>query len=390
MRQPKVKQRAVRLTAEALDMLNESVNEKWRLNRAKGKLTRQVRADLFEVSLPTHDKILNREKVDRSSLTAAFKAVGIPWNNRFIESEDEPLHAVASDNVVPAGRKWRTPALVASTVVLASLAVNAVVHGPQRDWTKDYDRELRLATNLFSKGAYADSEAHLAKAMELAETKKTTRDLEAALKLRGDIAASRGRLPAASEYYKATIRYRELRRKPIWPSIHEVLGGLQIRIGDFDEARKNLDIAEAGFKKGNEPNGFVEVLRDRGCLAAAMNKPDEALEWFAKAQQLLSSGNAPDLLIDVRGERAMTLMNFGRLDEAHQELEACLRHWSQGDHERWIGLTEMRMGLVEAKQGHKHAAVERLASAKANLAIAGDEARLKEVGALLARLSKSD
>ena len=106
-------------------MLNESVNEKWRLNRAKGKLTRQVRADLFEVSLPTHDKILNREKVDRSSLTAAFKAVGIPWNNRFIESEDEPLHAVASDNVVPAGRKWRTPALVASTVVLASLAVNA-------------------------------------------------------------------------------------------------------------------------------------------------------------------------------------------------------------------------------------------------------------------------
>lgn len=390
MQQPKVKQRAVRLTAEALDMLNESVNEKWRLNQARGKLTRQVRAEMFQVSLPTHDKILNREKVDRSSLAAAFKSVGIPWNNRFIESEDEPPHAEASDKGVSAGSKWRTPALVASTVVLASLAVNAVVHSAQRDWTKDYDHELRQATNLFSKGAYADSEAHLAKAMELAETKKTTRDLEAALKLRGDIAASRGRLPAASEYYKATIRYRELRGKPIWPAIHEVLGGLQIRNGDFDEAHKNLDIAEAGFKKGNEPNGIIEVLRDRGCLAAAMNKPDEALEWFAKAQQLLSSGNAPDLLIDVRGERAMTLLNFGRLGEARQELEDCLQHWSKGDHERWIGLTEMRMALVEAEEGHKRAAVERLISAKANLGKAGDEARLKEVGELLARISKSD
>lgn len=380
---PKVKQRSVRLTAEALDLLNATVEERWRLSKARGKLTRQTQSEMLGVSLPTLDKILKREKVDRASLTTAFKAVGITWRNNYFECEADPSEEEDSGNRRTLRRTLQVPLFTVLALLAASMAIGAVVLWPKKDWTPEYDQELTLATDLFSRGSYDESEAHLAKAMELAESKKATRDLEAALKLRGDIAASRGRLSAASEYYKATIRYRELRGKPIWPTIHEVLAGLQIRIRDFDEARKNLDIAETGFTKGNEPNGIAEVMRDRGCLAAAQGQHDQALEWFAKCLQLLTTLDAPDMAIDVRGERAMTLVHFGRLDEAHKELEACLSHWSKGGHKGWIALTEMRLGQLESKMGNRGSALRRLKHARESFKSLGNVARIKEAERVL-------
>lgn len=387
----KARQRAVRLTADALELLNKTIEESWRANKSGKRLTRQTRAFMLGVSLPTVDRILSREGVDRSSLVEAFKSVGIPWRDQYCESEITPQQVLTSENAPEQNPGYqrnaaRSVLLVCTGILLASLALGAYLQWPRKDWTAEYDHALSHATNLYSKGKYKESEGILAKAMEIGESKKTSRNLEAALKLRGDLAAARGRLVPAVEYYKATIRYRELRNSPTWATIHEVLGGLQIRIGDFEEARKNLDIAEEAFTKGKEPNGIAEVMRNRGSLASALGHPDEALEWFAKCLQLLSTRDALDLTMDVRGRRALVLVKFGRLKEAQSELEACLAHWSKGGNKRWIGLSEWRLGELDSKMGRTQIAIDRLSRARQLLIASGDESRIQEVELFLKKL----
>lgn len=385
----KARQRAVRLTDDALELLNKTIEESWRANKSGKRLTRQTRAVMLGVSLPTVDRILSREGVDRSSLVEAFKSVGIPWRDQYCESEITPQE-VATSAAGPSSGNQRNGArsflLVFTGILIASLALGAYFQWPRRDWTTEYDYALSHATNLYSKGKYKESEEILAKAMEIGESKKTSRNLEAALKLRGDLAAARGRLAAAVEYYRATIRYRELRKSPPWGPIHEVVATIQIRLGDYEEARKNLDIAHAAFVKSKEPNGVAEVMRSRGTLAFETGNPDQALEWFAKCLQLLSTRDASDLTMDVRGRRALVLVKYGRLKEAQTELEACLTHWTKGGNKRWIGLTEWRLGQLDSKMGRTQIAIDRLSRARQLLIASGDESRIQEVELFLKKL----
>lgn len=388
----KPRQRKVRLTEEAVDLLNKALEERWRLSDGRSKLTRRARSELLGLSLPTVDRILSRQGVDRSSLAEAFKSLGVPWSDHYCESESEsePDTIVQAEAVapLPSCRRRLPPAwLVVSLILVVALGWALIT--PKVDWAAEYDRELTLASNFYSSGKLDEAEEHLARVMEIAKLHKTSRNLEATLKLRGDIAAFRGRLPVALELYKATIWYRENANKPIWAPIYEVLATVQIRMKDFDEAKRNLDVAEAAFTKSNEPNGIVEVMRDRGCLAAASGHPEEALEWFEKALQLLATLNAPALVIDVRGERAMVWLQLGRVEEAERELLACLDYWSQDDHVRWVGLTEMRLGQVESKMGRSASAFERVSRARAMFVACGDEARLYESESILKWLPPS-
>lgn len=387
---PKTRQRKVRLTEEAVDLLNKALEERWRLSDGRSKLTRRARSELLGLSLPTVDRILNRQGVDRSSLAEAFKSLGVPWSDHYCESESEPEVIVQAEAVAPQpSRRRRRPFALFATLIVLVAALGWALITPKVDWTAEYDRELTQASDSYSSGKLDEAEKHLARVMEIAYSHRSARDLEAALKLRGEIAAFRGRLSAAADFYKATIRYREHGKKPVWAPIYEALASVQIRMKDFDEAKLNLDVAEAGFTKSNEPNGLVEVMRDRGCLAAASGHPDEALEWFEKALQLLATLEAPDLVIDVRGERAMVWLQLGWFEEAERELLACLEHWSKDSHERWMGLTEMRLGQVESKLGRSQAAFERISRARTKFLACGDEARLLESESFLKLLASN-
>ncbi len=385
------RQRGVRLTATALSELSLALEDRWRESGATVKLTRQTRADMLGVSLPTLDRILARKSVDRSSLVHAFASLGIRWDDTFCESlvlaaaddtngvEDQPPLPLAHRRV----HRWAKVALVATCVLVASVAIFNFSQRQKEAWTAEYDQALATATGFYAQGKYDAADAELAKAMVVAEEHATSRDLASALKLRGDISSARGRLAAASEYYRAAISYRRLRGRPMWPAVFEALGVVQTRLGEYGAARKNLDFALDAYTKAGDINGIAEVTRDFGCLYSAMNRPEDAMPWFSKSLQTLATTDAPDLVIDVRGERAMVLVDLGRLAEARKELEACLAHWSKSKHLRWIGLCEMRLSVVESKAGNSTAALALLSRARKKFVEVGDEARVAEVDAYL-------
>lgn len=397
----KVRQRAVKLTPEALDVLRKTLDERWRASGLTSKLTRQVRAELMGISVPTSDRILERKGVDRASLVQAFKSLEIEWSESFIELQgpiDQPdienspdLSAVASDRRKSIFIRIGLVGIVAF-LILALLASVANSWKAKKDyiiWTDAFDHELTQAYKNYEKGDYTASETHLASAMNIADRHDASRDLEGALKLRGDISFARGRLTSAVQDYRATISYRQLRNKPIWGPIYEALGSVQIRLKDYKSAEASLDLALQGYTASHEPNGIAEVYRDRGTLAAARRTTDQALQWFAKSLEVLATGQSPDMVIDVRGERAMVYLQLGRYKESHKELEVCLNHWTKLGHPRWIALTEMRLGLAEDKLGKKTEAQTRVSRAKVMFEKVGDEARVKEADHHLKNLMAS-
>jgi len=398
---PRSRQRAVKLTPEALKSLRKAVEEQWRESGLTSRLTRPVRAELMGVSGPTSDRILAGKGVDRPSLVQVFKSLGMPWDDAFCEwaevteipnsMAELSLAQSSSPDIQSLSASQRTVrvALVVVTTILVSFAFAIMSKRNDMNWTIEYDRELSTATNFYAKGAYGVSEAHLTRAMQISEEHETSRNLEAALKLRGDISAARGRLVAASDYYKAALRYRELKKRPTWGPLHETLGTVQVRLKQFDQSKVNLDLAIDAFTKSREPNGIAEVLRDRGCLSAAMSHPKEALDWFAKSLQILSTQNAQEMVMDVRGERAMVFIDLGRVNEARKELQVCFEYWTKLGQPRWTALLEMRLGLAEAELDRKADAVRRISHAREVFAKVGDEARVSEADGHLSTLAKS-
>lgn len=390
------KRRAVDLTPEALSKLNVALEVRCSQDVPPKRPTRGAKAEILGISLPTLDRILALKGVDRAILEQAFAAVGLDWDDRFLNPSatsavPTPTRDTANTSSPPITLTsikwlWLVGLLGSGLIVGASFHL---VTDVDSNWAQVYDGLLSKATRQYGQGQYRQSAATLAEAMAVAEKHATSRDLEAALKLRGDIANARGRFSEAEEYYRATIRYRTLRNRIPWAPIHEVLGVVQVRLKKFAEAEQNLSSAYKAFSKNKEPNGVAEVLRDRGCLAVAMGRPTEALAWFAKSLEVLQGRGAMDMVVDVQGERAMALLALGQLEVAHADLTQCLTHWSRSGHKRWIGLTEMRLGKIENQMGKRRSAAERLTRASEHFHAVGDEARIAEVDALLGQVVSS-
>lgn len=90
------RRRAVRLTEEALQLLNGRLLEVWRRSGQSGRLTKAGRADLMNVSSKTADRIVNRAGNDRMVLIEVFVRVGLDWKDEFCEPCREPTAAPPS------------------------------------------------------------------------------------------------------------------------------------------------------------------------------------------------------------------------------------------------------------------------------------------------------
>ncbi len=381
------RQRAVTLTPEALEILKQALDKSWRDSGLTTRLTRQVRAELMGVSVPTADKILANQGVDRSTLTQSFASLGIRWNDNFCSA---PLRTAPEAEEPPQPKRpisGLLKALALSGILIAACAVAFVTWNKRThlDWLSEHDWQLHLATMSYNDGNYAEAEQHLANAMQIAKEHQSGRFVAIAYKIQGEIACARGQLTKGEESYLALLKERQLHNEPVWAPIHEVLATVQIRLKKFKEAEQNLNIAYDSYTKDKVPHGIAEVYRGRGMLNAALGKPYEALEWFAKSTEL-NAGQDPALDIDIRGERALILLQLGKAEEAHQDLEACLAFWTKKTQLRWMSLIEMRLGLVEAKQGKPQEARARVTRALAGFQKVGDEARVAEAATLLQAL----
>ena len=398
-----VRRRAVALTPEGLERLREAIDLRWKSKHPKSKLTRSLQATILGVSPVTLDRILAGEGVDRTTLVHSFKNVELDWQDDLCRptADEAPSEAAppgaTTEEQPPPGRSGRLRyglALLGLVVLAFSMLALARRDPPsppvaQADWIRVYDQALTDARALYDKADYAAARRRLDDAMVIAQEHESLRLTDGAFHIAGDIAAAQGNLTDARRQYEAAAEYRRLRNRPPWPELHESLGIVEMRLDEFEKAGANLKIALEAYRTARRPIGVAQVQRDFGMLALKTGDPDVAEEWFQKSLNGLRNLSQPDLVIDVRGERAMLRLVQNKVDEARRTLKECLEYWRAKGHPRFVALWEMRLGLAEEQAGRVAEASALVARSKAGFQRVGDASRIEESTRHLQRITRS-
>ncbi|RYG21429.1 tetratricopeptide repeat protein, partial [bacterium] len=399
----KPRKRAVRLTPEALESLRAALTERWR-SQSSGRLTREARAELLGVSIATAEKIIANRGVDRTTLEVAFNSLGLEWNDAFCEyasaaAEVSPVRPAESDE---RGSAHRVP-LVASVppqttpirnLVAAGLLTAALLGGaaivawrsgvaaPPKPtvssdtaWIDESDRALVEASARYHRSDFQGARKELGKVLEIAREHDSNRNFDAASLLLGDLETLAGRFEEAKDQYAVAIRRRKnLGQKP-WPPVLESVGMAEMRLHNWQAARESLILCLEGFRDNQEPVGVAMASRDLGELAFRTGDLDAAENWFRRSLATIKGLRKADIETDVRGQHALVHLARGHALRAREELKACLDYWSRWEskgHPRWIAVTEMRLGLTEARLKNTAAARAHFTRSKEGFQRVGD------------------
>ncbi len=405
------RKRAVRLTPEALILLNRGLVEKWQDDRQPGKLTREARAEYLGVSVATSERILAGKGVDRSTLSHAFRCLGLAWDESCCEPLVKPPLPEPKDTPSPvpepvspaASRKsphraaqelktWGSGILfvvaVSGALGLAAWKLPApappVVRG---EWAKEFNVAFSAGMDLFHAGRYAESRKQLDAAIEIARRYDSASSLSSALRLAADLDLARGSLHAARQGYKeaAGIRVR-IADGPTVPALFEALGDVETRLGDFKNAKASLNMALVGFRKYDDRVGVAMASRNLGSLYYGMKDLQAAKHWFQESLLAVKGLAKPEIEMDVRGRQALVYQQMGRIGDARNLLKRCLGFWVARRHPRWIALSQYQLGVCEAAAGNRQEATALLTASKAGFEKVGDMAGLTDAKAALARL----
>ena len=390
--------RAVKLTPEALEKLTAAVTRRWNESAASGRLTREARAEMLGVSVATAARIMAGEGVDRATLSHAFKMLRLPWDESYCEPVDrhdnqgaghrQPAEPVGHTSI---RRMWGRTLVIGSlsfAIILATGQQLIFAKHPAGDaWRLEFHTVLAEGTASYHRGDYPSAERQLGRAIELARTHEAPRDLSSALRMAADLSAAQGDLHQAKNRYADALRLREVfKDDPAGPAILEALGALEARTGEYAQAQAHLDESLAGFRHAQDPVGVAMAMRNLGTLAFLKRDYALAQKWFASSLDTVSDRNKPDIETDVRGRQALVLRETGDLSQARSELQACLDYWKGRTHPRWIAVTEFQLGTVEARDHRSEAARNLFTSSLKGFRKVGDKAGAAEASQWLGQL----
>lgn len=382
------RRRAVRLRPDALDLLTAALSEAWNRNPGSGKFTREEKARLLGVSLATSIRILKGQGVDRPTLATAFKSVGLTWDDAYceldsqapgVESPPEPSPPAPSLQRPPQRRRldWRLAVVTVAVLLLLPFSLSGGSGEP--DWYHAYSESVAMAEKAYHAADYQTARIHAQKAIDLARRHEAAGQMAEASRLAGDMAGASGDLEAAKTYYSDAITFRKsLGNMESLPSLREALGGVEIKLGQYAEARRNLMDSLEGFQSRNDQAGIAMACRGLGTLAHQQGLLDESEEWFERSLSALDKDKEPGIVADVKARRALVLRDWGRLAEAKEILATCMAYWTSEQHPRWIARTRLQLATVERLAGNSAEAHEMLAKSRDEFANLGDSAGVAE------------
>jgi tetratricopeptide (TPR) repeat protein len=140
--------------------------------------------------------------------------------------------------------------------------------------------QKNLGNALLAKGDVGGAERALADALTVQQELQPARvaELETAY---GALEEERGRYPAALERYKRALKLRQdLGDEAALAESRDDVGYTYYLLGDYDNARFNLDAALALFEKHGNPGGALLVRQGQGACQLAQGQWREAIETF--------------------------------------------------------------------------------------------------------------
>jgi tetratricopeptide (TPR) repeat protein len=277
--------RGVRLTKEATELIAEQLLNKWLSNHKDAKLTREARAELMGVSLATSDRVLTEQVVDRATILFVFKNLELSWNDNYLVPKNEEENKAPTSDAQPssgaqliesireldAQRKHALYRLrwakLSVALVLIALASFVAYTSTQRFKQWEANEAFTYGTMAYHRGDYEEAKRRLAIVYRSADDKDSAGTLASALRLAGDIEAEEGNLEVAIQKYEtcATI-WRNLGHPEACAALYEVIGDAQTQLGQYDQAKINLNLALAECRSMKDSVGTAMALRDIGSL----------------------------------------------------------------------------------------------------------------------------
>lgn len=384
-----VRNRAVRLTPEGLELLKAGMVRAWESDPNRSKLTREARADILGVSLGTADRIMKQQGVDRSTLSLTFKKLGLTWDDRFCElvsrgkgEPEEPSadHSSATLTRTPfRQRPWRRALLAVGGVLALVLAV-ALTQPPTPESKESirhsgFLENLTAAEQAYHKADYAAARYHLAQVLTFVEENPKAPELSLALRLAGDVASSEGKYTEALNSYRdaLVIRRRTNRQPNTIPPLLEAIGDTELKLQNYESATGYFSECLQGYKSMGDLGGQAMALRGLGSAAAGLGNVAEAKRRFNEGLAVIEGQDSAAMAADIRARLALVLRDEGRLDEAKTMLANCLDYWQEAGHKRWIAKTRYELGTVEYLLGRANVAMMMLSQSRADYESLGDE-----------------
>ncbi len=396
--------RAVRLTDEALGLLQRAMLERWHLSGETRRLSRASRAAMLDLSVGTAERILRQEGNDRAVLVQAFQCLDLAWEDRYCEpcpqGQEEPS-APPDEPPAPVARRsarWPRPAMHFLAVCLVACACIAVLRSgtlvkspptPSLDAAKAQalaESSLSSGRTAYQRADFDQAEIHAIRAIRVAREWKMVHLMADALRLQGDALVAQGSLEEGVAIYRETL--------PLWATFHfphghasllEALGVAEARRGRLNEARTFLEESLRRLKPLNDPGGIAGVSRSLGSVAAVSGDLQVAHQWYASALQAIKARPDKGMQADLRALDALLLRDEGKFARAASELGECLKFWESIGHRRWQATTRFQRATVFLASGDLAKADAETNQAKQLFAEVGDRAGMAQCSALLAR-----
>ena len=354
------RQRAVRLTSEAAAMLSAKLGEVWIARNPGKRLTREARAELMGVSPVTADRILNGERVDKSSILIAFGQLGLEFDDsHWIHARETA--AIGTDSVdrpSPVDARKRRPLGLYLLGGGAVLAVGcSLLAWPKLLPTQDVRRENEFHQHLdegfkaYHRGTYALASYHIDRAIEMSHDRNAS-DVIDALRLKGEMHVKDGEYAKALSCFEDCLTF--MRRTDTYRGddvVFELIGNTQVQLGRFDEARSAY---QESLKRARARNDIPEIgaaLRGLGTVAGKQGDTLLAKALYREAISALSKGSEPAMVCDIEARLALVMSDEGGHQRALETLQKCLGYWKQEKHARWIATTEYQIGTVYCSKG---------------------------------------
>lgn len=382
--------RGIRLSEEAIRLIESRLSQMWHEQRRLGKLTRRGMSELLHLSEKTVDRVLRGERVDRATIKQAVLRLNIEWDESFIVVEPAEPAAEASLEPQAARRRFPFVPVAVAAVAIASLGywggsrLSAPKVEPTPNWQVEFFDRLAKGTQQYQKGDLKSAKSEFEAVLQLAETHDDLSGKSEALRMLADIDLAQGRFREARDGYAAALEAKEKTgQSSTYPAIQQALGVAELKLKNYPAAKGWVRKALDGFVAGNDFGGMAMAQRDLGSLAAAQGDFEGALAWFASARSGMGRATKTGLLMDIRAQEALVHLSLGDLAKADQMLTDCLEFWERENHPRWIARTKLQLSQVKLAKGLRAEAVALVSEAASGFRKVGDPTGLAEAEALV-------
>lgn len=405
--------RSVKLTEAGRSLLVSAIEQKWLTERPGVRPTGESKADFFGLSVGTTKKLLKGAPVDLATVELAFLKLDLCLEEAYWtrdpdrpqgEDEDRGTHSPepaaplpqSEESSLPARPKRRLPGFLAiglTGAVLLSLTVIAAM--PQSSEVVILAENERAnafiaqGTRSFQAGRYGEAEKAFSSAMEIAVKRDLTGLAAESSRMMGDVASAVGDLELSRQRYLTALRlresglgFREMAGKSfpsqVLPPLHEALGVVESKLGNWTSAEKHLKQALDGFRRFKDVNGTVMALRDLGAMHYRRKQFELSANYFNQAMEALEPQELDsDLAWDVRARRTLAMADLGKAEDALDILTLCLQHWEKKGHVKWQAETRVQLAHASLLSNRHESALEHLERAVLQFRQVGDLRNLR-------------